>query len=164
MIWIMTIFTVHSIQRIKVFLLLSEFLFNFSYKAIFIIWNTHHIEVITHNFLYSLHLRSCNDLSLGDGCLANFTLLTEHIQELRIIRLYSCSTILDGNFLLINKHSSHISNINLSPTIRNSLISALNICHRGWKISSMLCFQIFFHLCCCISVWFCSLNIGLCTT
>ena len=127
-------------QLFKVRFLFIKFIYDFLYKSILIVLDIHHVEVITHDFLYSLHLRSRNNLSLGNGCLADFTLFTEHIWKFWIVRLYGCSTVLDSNLLLIDKHCSHISNINLSPTIRYSLISALNICHRGWKISSMLRF------------------------
>ena len=127
-------------------------------KAVFIIRHVHHIKVLTEEILDRFHLDRSHDLTLGNAGLADLTLLAEHIRELRIVGLNCCSTVLDGDFLLVDKQSNNCSNVDLSPAIRDSLIAALYIKHGGRQLSPILHDQVFLDLGSCITIGFCSSN------
>ena len=134
------------IQFLVMFLLFFKLLNNVFYKSVFIIRNIHYIKVFTKQVFDRTHFCSCNNLTLGDTCLANLTLFTEHIRKFRITRLDRFSTIFDGNLLVINQHRSGGCNIDFFPAIRNCLIAALHICHRSRKFLCVLHLKILFHL------------------
>ena len=135
-------------------LLCFELFYNVGHKSVFIIRDIHHIEVFTQQVFDCTHLGSRNNLTLGDTCLADFTLFTEHVRKFRIARLDSFTTIFDGNLLVINQHCSYNCNIDFFPAIQNFLITALYICHRGRQFLCILHLQILFHFYCSIVVFF----------
>ena len=125
-------------------------------QAVLITWNIHYIKVFPQKLSRLFHFAERNHLPFGNTGSSNLTLFTQHIRQFRIIRLNGRSGILNRNFLLINQSCGNRSNINLTPTIRNCLITALDICHRSRQIFSILHFQIFFHFCSRITIWLCT--------
>ena len=90
-------------------------------------------------------MRSFDMLADLDTGFAGFTLFAQHVRQLWIIWLYGCAAIFDGDFLLVDQHSRDKRNVNLFPAIRDCLIAALYIGHRGRQILSELHLQIFFY-------------------
>ena len=62
-----------------------------------------------------------------------------------MVRLYRGSCILDCDFLVDDEKRHYSSNIDLTPSIRNRLISALHIRHGCRQMLPILHFQVFFH-------------------
>ena len=88
------------IQRLIVRFLFFKLLHDESDQPVFVIWNIHHIEVFPEKLSDLFHLDCCHDLPLGDAGLSDLCALAQHIRQLGIGRLDSCSAVFDRDLLL----------------------------------------------------------------
>ena len=98
-------------------------------QAVFIRRHIHEIEVIPQKIFDRLHSCRRYHLSLGNLRLPDLALFPEHVRKLRIIRLHRGTGILNRHLLPYNQQSHDSRNIDLTPSIRNRLVSFLNIRH-----------------------------------
>ena len=113
--------------------------------AVLIFRNIHHVEILAEKLSDLFHLDSRYHLTNGDTCLADFCFLPKHIGEPGVCGLYRRAAVLNRHLLLDDKLSYYGSNINFMPTVRNPLIAALHIIHRGRQLGTILHDQEFFH-------------------
>ena len=115
-------------------------------QAVLVIRHIHHIEVFPQELFDLLHLGDGHHLPLGNTGSADFTLFPEHIRQLGIVRLNGVASVFNRHLLFRNQPRSNSGDVDFTPSVRHRLLTALHIRHRGGQISSVLHFQVLFHL------------------
>ena len=114
-------------------------------QAILIVGDIHHLEELAHELARLLHFLQRQDMALADDGLADFTLLAEHVRQLRVIRLNRRSRILDGHALIDDQLGSHRGNVDFAPAIRNGAVAALDVSHRRGELPVVLNLKVLIH-------------------
>ena len=115
-------------------------------QTILVLRYVHLIKVISQELPNLTDLGVRYRLPLGDDGAADLTLFMKHLGESRVVRLDGTAAVFHGDLLLVDELRHHTGDIQLLPTIRDPLIAALEVCHRGAQFFGVLYLQILLHL------------------